>query len=256
MEFHIIIPARFASTRLPGKMLLDIAGKPMLWHVYEKAKASGAETVTIATDHEDIQAAAKAFGADVIMTSVDHQSGTERISEAVEALGLDEEEVVIGLQGDEPMISPLVIRQLAESLQEHDNVKIASICQEIRDVESLYNPNIVKVVLNRRHFAMLFTRAPIPWQKAMEKEIAQINLEHHYHQHIGIYGYRVGFLKDFMNWPNCPFAELESLEQLRILWNGGRIFMNIAMEPVVAGIDTAEDLERVRSLFTDKNKGK
>lgn len=163
MEFRVIIPARFDSTRLPGKALVDIAGKPMIQHVYESAIKSGAEEVVIATDDKRIRQVAEDFGAVVCMTSSDHQSGTERIAEAAVALGFEDDEIIVCLQGDEPLIPPDAIRKLAEDLDEHDNVKVASLCTPITEVDELFNPHSTKVVLNRRNYALYFSHAPIPW---------------------------------------------------------------------------------------------
>lgn len=159
MEFRVIIPARFSSTRLPGKMLVDIAGKPMVQHVYERAVNSGAESVVIATDDERVAKAAEKFGAPVCMTASDHQSGTERLSEAVTALEYDPDEIVVCVQGDEPLLSAEYIRMVAEDLAEHDNVKITSLCDPIDEYEELMDPNVVKVVLNHRNYAMFFFHA-------------------------------------------------------------------------------------------------
>ena len=252
MEFRIIIPARFNSTRLPGKVLLDIAGKPMLQHVYEKAVASGAESVVIATDHKRIAEVAEKFDAPVIMTSDEHQSGTERLSEAVDALEYDPDEIVIGLQADQPLIPIQIIRQLAEAMAEHDNVKIASVCDLITNTEDLFNPHIVKVVLTRRHYAMYFSRAPIPWVHGEfeKKNHNGIQLcDHHHYRHIGIYGYRVSFLADYMEWAASPLESIESLEQLRILWNGFRMHMCIANKKMHLGVDTPDQLDVVRQIM-------
>lgn len=250
MEFHIIIPARYAAQRLPGKPLVDIAGKPMLQHVYERAVKSGAESVVIATDDQRTADVAQSFGATVCLTSADHQSGTERLIEVVQALEYDEDDIVLNVQGDEPMVSPAVIRQVAQDLTDHDNVKVASVCEPFDSVEEFFNPNVVKVVLTRRNYAMYFSRSPIPWQPAMrDNNYKAIDLENHCYRHIGIYGYRAGFLLDYVDWPGSPYESLESLEQLRVLWNGGRIYMSHAKEKFARGIDTPEDLERIRALF-------
>ncbi len=252
MEFRVIIPARYASTRLPGKALVDIAGKPMVQHVYEKAMESGAEQVSIATDDKRIADVAESFGAQVCITTPEHQSGTERLAEAVAALECDEDEIVVNVQGDEPLISPGAIRQVAEDLAEHDNVKVASMCEAIVDVEELFDPNVVKVVLNRRNYAMYFSRAPVPWERATFHDKENIKLESNHFRHIGLYAYRVNFLWDYLEWAACSLETMESLEQLRILWNGGRIHMCISKVKFPPGVDTEEDLERVRALIQKK----
>ena len=248
MEFRVIIPARYESTRLPGKALLDIAGKPMIQHVYERARESGAETVVIAPDSEAIAEAARGFGAEVCMTLPTHLSGTERLAEAVEALEYDDDEIIINVQGDEPLIPPEMINQLARDLGENENVKMASICEPIQNLEDLLNPNIVKVVLNRRNYAMYFSRSPIPWQASL-KATKSFDLGDNYFRHFGLYGYRVEVLKDYANWVESPYEVLESLEQLRVLWNGHRIHMCIAGSKLPPDVNTQEDLELVRKML-------
>lgn len=248
MEFRVIIPVRFNSARLPGKPLLDIAGKPMIQHVYERAKDSGAESVVIATDSDEIATVAEGFGAKVCMTLPDHQSGTERLSEAVEALEYDDDEIIVNVQGDEPLIDPALISQVARDLSEHEPVKVASICEPLQSVEDLTNTHVVKVVLNRRSFAMYFSRSPIPWQSAISHH-AQIDLSENYFRHVGLYAYRVGVLKDYINWTESPYEALESLEQLRVLWNGHKIHMSVSNKKLAPGVDTQEDLDRVRAIM-------
>lgn len=251
MDFHVIIPARLDSTRLPGKVLLDIGGKPMLQHAYERAKESGASHVVIATDDEKIAEVAENFGAHVCMTLSSHQSGTERLAEAVANLGFEEDEIIVGLQADEPLMPPQLIRQLAENLTEHDHVKVATLATKLKTAEELFNPNVVKVVLNHRHYAMFFSRAPIPWERdrfasLTQHEMDAIKLADCYYRHIGMYAYRAGFLETYANWSPSLMERLESLEQLRILWNGFKIHVGITELTVPAGVDTEADLNRVR----------
>lgn len=246
MEFHVVIPVRYDSIRLPGKALADIGGKPMVQHVYERALNSGAEEVIIATDDKRIAEVAESFGAHVCMTSADHKSGTERLAEAVVALGLEDDEIVVCLQGDEPLIPPEIIRQVAEDLEEHDNVKVSTICVPIKDVNELFNPNVTKVVLNRRNYAMYFSRAPIPYGRDTFSDQQNIKLNGSHFRHVGLYAYRVGFVQEYLEWGPCPAEELEGLEQLRILWQGGRIHMAIGKPNLPLGVDTEEDLVRVR----------
>jgi len=248
MDFRVIIPVRYQSTRLPGKPLLDIAGKPMIQRVYERALASGAESVVIATDSDEVAEVAKTFGAQVCMTLPDHQSGTERLSEAVEALEYDDDEIIVNVQGDEPLISPDVINKVARDLSEHETVKVASVCQPIKSAEDLKNSSVVKVVLNRRNYAMYFSRSPIPWQLSFKSD-KDIDLSQNYIRHVGIYAYRVGVLKDYVNWTESPYEALESLEQLRVLWNGHRIHMCVYEDQLMPGVDTQDDLERVRGIL-------
>ena len=249
MEFRIIIPARYESTRLPGKVLKEIRGKPMVQHVYDRAVESGADHVLVATDHRKVVEAVEGFGGNVCLTSSEHQSGTERLAEAVEALDCEDEEIVIGLQADEPLMPADAIRQLAESLEEHDNVKVASLCQPIIDAEELFNPHVVKVVLNRRNFAMYFSRAPIPWDREHFSNESQAKPTEHHYRHIGIYGYRAAFLREYIEWSDSPLESIESLEQLRILWHGGRILMNISKKMIPPGVDTEADLRKVAAYL-------
>lgn len=246
MEFRVMIPARYDSARMPGKVLMDIGGKPILQHVYERAMESGADSVVIATDHQKIAKVAQSFGAKVCMTSAEHQSGTERIAEAALALDYAPEEIVVNVQGDQPFVLPQAIRQVAEDLDKHDNVKVSSICERITHGEDLFNPSIVKVVLNWRNYAMYFSRAPIPWDiehfKEKNKEKVPPNEQHY--KHIGLYAYRVNFLQEYMEWPACPLEKIESLEQLRILWNGIRMHMVVTKDRMPPEVNTPDDLEK------------
>lgn len=247
---HIIIPARYQSTRLPGKPLADVAGKTLLERVYERARASGARSVTVATDDERIRAAAEAFGANVCMTAATHRSGTDRIGEAIGKLGLAPEEIVVNLQGDEPLVPPSLIRQVAETLARHPDAVVATACQPISDIATLNNPNAVKVVCNSEGVALYFSRAPIPWPRGRMPGAADEPV-HAFH-HIGLYAYRAGFVARYCAWGPCPLEETEQLEQLRVLWHGERIAVCLAEEAPAPGVDTPEDLERVRGYFSEK----
>lgn len=253
MEFRVIIPARYESERLPGKPLLDIVGKPMIQHVYERAVDSGADSVVIATGDTRIAEAAEAFGAPFVLTGAEHKTGTDRIAEACNALEYEKDEIVVCLQCDEPLIPSDVIRQLAEDLEEHDNVKVASICEPLESPDELFNPNIVKVVLNHRNYAIYFSRAPIPWERGVfdNKDTENIQLDSHF-RHVGLYGYRVGFLMNYIEWSDAPVENIERLEQLRILWHGGRIHMVVSKKRMPVGVDTEEDLARVREQLASK----
>lgn len=253
MEFRVVIPVRYNSSRLTGKALLDIAGKPMIQHVYERAVASRAESVVIATDDERIKKVAEDFGATVCMTSSEHQSGSERLAEAVVALGYQDDDIVVNVQGDEPLIPSAIISQVAQDLIDHDNIKMATLCEPIKNAEEIFDPNVVKVTMNRRGYALYFSRAPIPWarDKFPLKKNENFEISEHF-RHIGIYAYRVGFLQEYVAWEACPLEQLEALEQLRVLWNGGRIHVAIAKEKAPIGIDTEEDLEKVRRLLSKK----
>jgi len=249
MSFYVVIPARYASTRLPAKPLKDIAGKPMIQHVYERACASGARAVIIATDDARIQSAAEAFGARVCLTSPEHQSGTDRLQEVAAQLQLPDHAIVVNVQGDEPLIPARVIDQVAQNLEADTQASVATLCEPIGNQSDFCNPNIVKVVTDHRGRALYFSRAPIPWPREAFSENGQAVVQDQApaaRRHIGIYAYRVGLLHRFVTWPQAPLEALESLEQLRVLWQGESIHVQEACEPVPGGVDTAEDLERVR----------
>ena len=248
-EFRVIIPARFASTRLPGKPLQDIAGKTMIQRVYEQARKSSAADVVIATDDVRIEQAAHEFGATVVMTSAQHESGTDRLQEVVSQLGLADDAIVVNVQGDEPLIPPKVIDQVAQNLANSD-AGISTLSEVIDDAELVFDPNVVKVVSDINGYAMYFSRAPIPWCRASyQAGRGELPTVMSVQRHIGIYGYRVGLLHDFVKWGPCPLEKTESLEQLRAMWHGVKIHVQAAVETPPAGVDTAEDLERVRRLL-------
>lgn len=245
---HVIIPARYASTRLPGKALLDVAGKPLVQHVYERALESGAQTVTIATDDERIRDAAKRFAAAVCMTSSAHTSGTDRIGEAIAKLGLGANEIVVNLQGDEPLMPSGLIRQVALALARHPAAAIATASHAIHDAETLNNPNVVKVVCDAEGYALYFSRAPVPWPGRGRAGTPEAQ------RHIGLYAYRAEFVTRFCAWPPSPLEQIEQLEQLRVLWHGARIVVLEAVEAPGPGVDTLADLERVRLHFENSQK--
>lgn len=258
MSFTVIIPARLASTRLPGKMLLDIAGKPMLQHVFEKACLSKAQRVLIATDHPDIQAVATAFGAEVCMTDIFHRSGSERINEVVRTLAMAEAEVVVNVQGDEPMLPPENINQVAELLLCKPEREMATLCSPIQHTEDVFDPNVVKLVKDVLGKAIYFSRAPIPWDRQhfrcddnggfrVDGELPQLCST--YWKHIGIYAYRAGFLQTYVQWPWSALEQSESLEQLRVLEQGRSIWVAPAVSDPGIGVDTHADLDRVRRIF-------
>ena len=258
MSFTVVIPARYASTRLPGKPLLDIAGKPMIQHVCERASESRASRVVVATDDSRIQSACKAFGAEVVMTSPNHVSGTDRLEEVVRKLGLDADHRVVNVQGDEPLIPPRLIDQVAENLERYPDVAIATLCERLHDVEQVFNPNVVKVVFDLEGMAHYFSRAPIPWARdhwgdMLRDDVSKLNSGAAlkdgagYFRHIGIYGYRASVLSRFVSWPPAPTELAESLEQLRALYNGARIHVEVAAGTPPAGVDTEADLQRVRA---------
>ena len=247
MTFTVVIPARFASTRLPGKPLLDIAGKPMIQHVYERAQESGAKTIVVATDDEKIEAAVTAFGGKVCMTSSSHRSGTERLSEVVDVLGLDGDHIVVNLQGDEPLMPSLLIHQVAENLGKFAQASMATLAERIHTAGDLFDPHVVKVVMDKDGYAIYFSRAPIPWDRdAFFVTTEELPDKVLHYRHIGLYAYRAGYIKEYVECPACELEAMESLEQLRVLWQGHKIHVAQAQVPAVAGVDTEKDLARVR----------
>lgn len=254
MSFRVVIPARYAATRLPGKPLVDIAGKPMIQHVYERALESGAKQVVIATDSSLIEQAVKKFGGDVCLTAESHQSGTDRIAEVADKLGFSDDDITVNLQGDEPLMPPAVIRQVAENLAQTTEASMSTVCAKIDTAAELFDPHLVKVVKDKHGFALYFSRASIPWDRdafASTTEVLPEGSEHF--RHIGIYAYRTGFLKKYTQWPACPLEKMESLEQLRALWNGHRIHVAEAIEIPLAGVDTDKDLAIVRMHLSDQS---
>lgn len=248
--FRVVIPARYASTRLPGKPLAQIAGRPMLQHVWQRALESGAREIVIATDDARVESAARAFGAEVCLTSPSHQSGTDRITEVAERYGWPDEAIVVNLQGDEPTMPPALLRQVAEALAAHPDAAIATLAVPMRGREELFDPNVVKVVADRAGHALYFSRAPIPWHRgSFPDTTGALPPGVDYWRHLGIYAYRAGFLRRFVDWPPAAVEQCEALEQLRALWQGERIHVGLAAETPGTGVDTPEDLERVRRLL-------
>jgi len=244
MSFIVVIPARFAATRLPGKPLLDIAGKPMLQHVYERALGSAATAVYIATDDERIRAAALRFTPHVCMTRTTHQSGTDRIQEVAAQLRLAEEAIIVNVQGDEPLIPAAAINQVARNLEEHPLAGIASLYEDIDTVHEFQNFNAVKVVTDLQGHALYFSRSPVPWCNPANPAPEVFGK-----RHIGIYAYRVSTLNRYVGWPQAPLEISERLEQLRAMSHGIRIHMDRACAKIPAGVDTQEDLDAVRDLL-------
>lgn len=245
-RFKVVIPARYGSTRLPGKPLLDIAGKPMIVHVCERALEADAEQVVVATDDQRIFDTVSALGMQVVMTYPNHQSGTERIAEVAEKLGWHADDIVVNLQGDEPLIPPAYIREVAQALAGQQQAGIATLAATIQDSAEIFNPNAVKVVLDKNGYALYFSRAPIPWHRAAFPDnhtIVPSSLKHL--RHIGMYCYTVDFLQRYCSWPTSPLEGIESLEQLRILWHGEKVLVKVVEKTPEAGVDTEEDLRRV-----------
>ena len=254
LAFTVVIPARYGSSRLPGKPLLDIAGEPMIAHVWRRASQSGASRVVVATDDARIQAALKPYGAEVVMTRQDHASGTDRLAEVADQLALDEAELVVNVQGDEPLIPPALIDQVAKRLADDDEASIATLAEPITDVDALFNPNVVKVVRSFQGRALYFSRAPIPWDREQFSAPPVLLGTDAWLRHIGLYAYRVSFLHAYCDWPASSLEQLEQLEQLRALQNGHVIQVALACEVNPAGVDTAEDLDRVRALLSSASQ--
>lgn len=251
MRFHILIPARLGASRLPGKPLLDIAGRPMIAQVCARALASGAASVTVATDDARIADAARAAGAAAVLTARRHRNGTERLAEAVTLLGLADGAVVVNVQGDEPLIEPAAIGQIAHLLLAQPAADVASLCHPITDAATLHDPNTVKCVRDAAGFARYFSRAPIPWARdAFAATPGSLPAGVLYWQRVGMYAYRVAALARYAAWPPCAAEEAESLEQLRFLHHGARIFLApVERAPAYGSVDTPEDLAAVRALL-------
>jgi len=248
-SFVVIIPARYASTRLPGKPLLKIAGIPLLQHVYNVARKSEAESVYIATDDERIVQLAESFDADTLITATTHRSGTDRLAEAVHQLNLNSDTIIVNLQGDEVGLSEKVINQVAQILLNNPACNMATICEKLTDRKQIMDPNVVKVVSDKQGRALYFSRSAVPWDRSLSTDIDDDNANISCFKHIGLYAYRVGFLRHFTELPVCELEQQESLEQLRALYNGDDIRVEIACETTGVGVDTPEDLERARQLF-------
>lgn len=250
MSFVALIPARMASTRLPDKPLADLAGRPMVVRVAERAQASQAASVTIATDDARVQQAATDHGYPAILTRADHPTGTDRLAESVEQLGLSDDAIVVNVQGDEPLIDPTLIDAVAALLQAHPEADIATCACPVADAESLFNPNVVKVVCGADGRALYFSRAPIPWARdALSRGDHVLAQDLPALHHIGLYAYRVAFLRRFPHLPQGALERFEALEQLRALEHGHTIVVHRTPRPPMAGVDTPADLERVRAWY-------
>lgn len=248
--FKVVIPARLGSTRLPRKVLLDLAGKPVVQHVWELARKAGADDVVIATDSPEVMSVCAGFGADVQMTGAHHQSGTDRINEVAHIRGWDPRCIVVNVQGDEPLMPPALIRQAAGLLDEDVEADLASLCHSIESLDDWLNPNVVKVVMDRRGYALYFSRAPIPWQRdGASRETPRLPGALAF-RHIGLYAYRVAALADFSELDQAPLETCEALEQLRALANGLRIRMGVTDAAPPRGIDTEDDLKFAVGCFS------
>lgn len=251
MGFTVIIPARYGSSRLPGKVLADLGGHPLVRHTWARACESGADAVIIATDHAQVAAVCRDFGAHVRLTSSAHATGTDRLAEAVMGLGLADASTVVNVQADEPLLPPAMIRKVAENLEARPEADIATLCLPVNGAAELFDPNVVKVVRDARGYALYFSRAPIPWERdAFSRGRERLPTAGRHHRHVGLYAYRAGYLRRFATEPPCPLEEAESLEQLRALYGGCRIHVDVTTEALPPGVDTAADLERVRRLLS------
>ncbi|HTS22738.1 MAG TPA: 3-deoxy-manno-octulosonate cytidylyltransferase [Casimicrobiaceae bacterium] len=254
LAFTVLIPARYASTRLPGKPLADVAGKPLVVRVAERARGSGAQRIVVATDDERIRATASAHGVEAILTRADHPTGTDRLAEASLALRLDDDAIVVNVQGDEPLLEPQLMRGVAEELEVHRDAAIATACHPIADPAEAFNPNVVKVVLDHAGYALYFSRATIPWAREAFAGLpaappAALPAGLPLYRHYGLYAYRARFLRRYPALAEAPIERFEALEQLRALWHGHRIAVRITAGTPAPGVDTQEDLERVRALY-------
>ena len=250
MSFMVVIPARYDSARLPGKPLLAIAGKAMLQRVWEQASMSSAARIVIATDDQRIATLAQSFGAELCMTRKDHASGTDRLQEVAVQLALPSDQILVNVQGDEPLIPPQVIDQVAQNLENNPDAGVATLIEPIESLEDFLDPNVVKVARDYRNFAVNFSRAPMPWPRddfgGAEKHFSNTSLAV---RHIGLYAYKVGTLNQFVGWPRCDIEHLERLEQLRFIYHGVNIHVDMAGCTVPPGVDTDADLQRVRAMI-------
>jgi len=256
VPFIAVIPARLASTRLPNKPLADIDGKPMVIRVAERARASGASLVVIATDSPQVQHAARAHGYECLLTRADHPSGTDRLAEVAVHFGWPDDAVIVNVQGDEPLIEPAVIQDVATHLVSMPDCSIATLAHAIADPADLFNPNVVKTVLDARGVALYFSRAPIPWARdayaADWPDVAALSTRlppYPVYRHIGLYAYRAAFLRSYPSLPQAPIEQAESLEQLRALWHGERIAVLLTAHVPAPGVDTPADLDKVRAIY-------
>ena len=249
MTFHVVVPARYGSTRLPGKPLLDLLGKTMIQRVALQAMKSSAEVVVVATDDSRVAESAVAAGSEALITSSEHASGSDRVMEVAEKFDWGDDEIVVNVQGDEPLIPSEVIDQVAAVLHSQEDVGVATLMEVINDAEDVFNPNVVKVAIDARGRALYFSRAPIPWSRAQFGNDHAVELNSNWFRHIGIYAYRIWALRKFVNLPRSALETIESLEQLRFLENGVPIAVQNAVLPVPGGVDTPQDAERVRNVI-------
>jgi 3-deoxy-manno-octulosonate cytidylyltransferase (CMP-KDO synthetase) len=248
VKFKVVVPARYASSRLPGKPLVDIGGKPMVVRVVERALASGADEVVVATDHDEVAHAVAVHGYRALMTRPDHASGTDRIAEVVRHMKWSQDTIVVNVQGDEPLIPPRLIAEVATNLQQHGEASMATACHAIHDKTAMFNPNVVKVVIDSDGHALYFSRAPIPYARDAFADNEDIPVALPVYRHVGIYAYRAGFLDTYAGLEPALMERFEALEQLHVLWHGYKISVAVTEHAPAAGVDTKADLEHVRAL--------
>ncbi|GAB1435619.1 3-deoxy-manno-octulosonate cytidylyltransferase [Sphaerotilus sulfidivorans] len=253
LDCTVLIPARLASTRLPDKPLADLAGVPMVVRVAQRCREAGARAVVVAADSPRILEACQAHGVDAVLTRADHPTGSDRLAEACTLLGLDGRDIVVNVQGDEPLIDPALVAACAERLQAHPECVMSTAAHTIDSVEEYLNPNVVKVVTDAAGRALYFSRAPMPWWRDGHAQGVTALPDPAPLRHIGIYGYTAGFLRRFPALPPAPLEQIESLEQLRVLWHGERIVVHLSPQRPGPGVDTPEDLARVRRIFEQRS---
>jgi 3-deoxy-manno-octulosonate cytidylyltransferase (CMP-KDO synthetase) len=256
VSFNVVIPARFASSRLPGKPLADIHGKPMIARVVERAQMSDAKRVIVATDDQIIVSALSDMDCEVILTSKEHRSGTDRIAEVIDKIELADDEIVINVQGDEPLLPPENINQTARMLVERPDVNISTLCVQIYESEDVFDPNVVKTLMDKKGVSLYYSRAPVPWYRGRfdgSQELTEDELRA-YFRHVGIYGYRAGLIRQFVKWPMSSMEKLESLEQLRAMENGEIILCQVAEVEPPHGVDTPADLEKIRAYMANNGE--
>lgn len=248
--FRIVIPARYQSSRLPGKPLLEIGGTPMITHVYQRALETGADSVIIATDHQDIVTVCEELGADYFLSNADHQSGTERIAEVVAEKNYADDDIIVNLQGDEPFVVPVLLKQVADALACNPSASMSSLFIPLETHEEVFNSNVVKVCLDKNNYALYFSRASIPWLRGVFDQQHDNDFDLSlFHRHIGIYAYTAKFVKQYIELPVSPLEKQECLEQLRVLWNGHKIIMAEAHELPGQEVNTESDLQKAREFF-------
>ena len=249
--FRVAIPARYQSTRLPGKPLLSIVGRPMVQWAYETGQRSGAAQVVVATDDARIVAVVRSFGGEVCLTRAEHASGTDRLAEVAEQLAWPDDDIVVNLQGDEPLLPPELLAQVATGLQEHPDAGIATLCTPIEDIDEIFDPNVVKVVFDHAGYALYFSRSPVPYHRLefAHGKPRELPTDVNYWRHLGIYAYRASVLRGYRQLPKSPLENIEILEQLRGLWNGVRIHVQQAVAVPPPGVDTADDLSKINTWY-------